>query len=178
MMKQPMAPTVAVAVAIGLAVAVAVGLAGCGGGGSGPGSGATGGGGAPGGGGAGSGGNGGGMVGGGTGGTGGGGNAGSGGGSGGTGGSGGGDHTASVSMTPFTVPAGTEMFKCQSFANFFGGVDAEVTSWDIHLSPGSHHSFLFFDSATSDGPLQDCSGLTIAPFAAATQQPESTLTLP
>src|SRR5262249_46491947 len=68
--------------------------------------------------------------------------------------------------------------KCITVANPFGGRDVDVSAWDATLTPGSHHSFLFLDSSNRNGSLQDCSGLTFAPFACVTQQPQATYRFP
>ncbi|HJZ88852.1 MAG TPA: hypothetical protein VKN99_26955, partial [Polyangia bacterium] len=88
------------------------------------------------------------------------------------------DETVTVALTPFSVPPGGEMFECQRFRNPFGGRDVEIRAWDAHLAVGSHHSFLFFDDMNTDGPLESCSGLTFAPFAVGTQQPENSYAFP
>lgn len=83
-----------------------------------------------------------------------------------------------VTMDPFTVPAGAEVYKCQSFANPFGGKDGEVQAFESHMTPGSHHLLLFYDVAQGDGPLEDCSGLEFAPTPFSTQIPDDTQVYP
>ena len=60
----------------------------------------------------------------------------------------------------FSVPPGTEVYKCQDFTNPFGkdiGIVQEVTT----LTPGSHHMFAFVlpnGQLTLQGNLVDCPG--------------------
>jgi Copper type II ascorbate-dependent monooxygenase, C-terminal domain len=100
--------------------------------------------------------------------------------------SGGGDsatadgETVTLTMGPFTVPPGTEVFKCQNFANPFGDVDQDIKEYETHMSPGSHHMFLFFSDANADGPIQDCpaGGLEFHPYPFSTQTRDASLTYP
>src|SRR6185503_13960103 len=74
-------------------------------------------------------------------------------------GSGGSPETVTLTMDPFVVHAGEEVYKCQNFANPFNG-DAEIARFESHMTPGSHHMLLFHgDEYDADGPLVDCSGL-------------------
>jgi hypothetical protein len=83
-------------------------------------------------------------------------------------------------MGPFTVPAGTEVFKCQTFANPFGGVTTDIKDYDEHMTTGSHHMFLFFSPGATDGPVEDCpnGGLEFHPYPFGAQSPDATLTYP
>jgi hypothetical protein len=92
-------------------------------------------------------------------------------------GSTGGD-TATLQLSPFTVPAGTEVYKCQDFANPFGGANAEVREFESHMTPGSHHLLLFFKAGATNGALADCSGLEIAPGPYGSQTPDDSVTYP
>src|SRR5262245_43511942 len=58
--------------------------------------------------------------------------------------------TVTLSMTPFVVPSGGEVYKCQNFANPFVGQDANVTKFESHMTPGSHHLLLFYRPAATD----------------------------
>ena len=102
-----------------------------------------------------------------------------GGGGGGTGGAGG--QAITLTMGPFTVPAGMEVYKCQDFADPFGANDAEIGAYEVHMAPGSHHMFLFFQEGTnSSGSLIDCpsGGLEFHPYPFSTQTPDSMVTYP
>ena len=92
--------------------------------------------------------------------------------SGGTGG------TVTLTMTEFTVAPGGEVYKCQNFANPFGGVDAQVAEFESHMSQGSHHMLLFYEPGGTDAPLESCSGLEFAPTPYGTQVPDDALSFP
>ena len=83
-------------------------------------------------------------------------------------------------MGPFTVPGGTEVFKCQTFANPFGNKDTDIKEYDEHMTLGSHHMFLFFSPAATDGAIEDCpsGGLEYHPYPFGAQSPDSTLIYP
>jgi hypothetical protein len=83
-------------------------------------------------------------------------------------------------MGPFTVPAGTEVFKCQTFANPFGGQTTDIKEYDEHMTTGSHHMFLFFSPGATDGAIEDCpsGGLEFHPYPFGAQTPDATLTYP
>jgi len=90
------------------------------------------------------------------------------------------DDKVVLTTATFPVPAGGEVFKCQTFANPFAGADAEISGFESHMTPGSHHMlFLYQDNATN-GALGDCpnGGLTFGPMAFGAQQPDTTLTYP
>src|SRR5262245_14890758 len=61
----------------------------------------------------------------------------------GSGAGGGSGKSVTLKMTPFTVPSGGEVYKCQNFANPFGA-EAEVSAFESHMTPGSHHMLLFY----------------------------------
>jgi hypothetical protein len=83
-------------------------------------------------------------------------------------------------MGPFTVPAASEVYKCQTFANPFGGRDTDVKTYEEHMTLGSHHMFLFFMPNAVNGPLGDCpsGGLEFHPYPFTSQEPDATLTFP
>jgi len=85
--------------------------------------------------------------------------------------------TVTRTMTPFTVPSGGEVYKCQNFANPFGG-EAEVTQFESHMTPGSHHLLLFYKEGGGDAPIEDCSGLEFDATPYSTQLPDDTVTYP
>ncbi len=99
----------------------------------------------------------------------------------GDGGSGGGGGTttdsATFTMTPFSVAAGQELYYCQTFANPFGA-DVEISSFESHMTTGSHHMLLLFQDGATDGTLTPCSGLTFGPMPYGTQQPDGEITYP
>jgi hypothetical protein len=93
----------------------------------------------------------------------------------GTGGADGGSVT--LTLAPFTVGPGEEVYKCQNFANPFGA-DAEIAAFESHMTPGSHHLLLFYKSGAKDGALADCSGLEFAATPYSTQLPDDELAFP
>ncbi|APR77682.1 Hypothetical protein A7982_03029 [Minicystis rosea] len=86
--------------------------------------------------------------------------------------------TVTVEMTPFVVPAGGEVYKCQNFSNPFGGQSAEVAKFESHMTPGSHHLLLFYKQGATDSPQEDCSGLEFAATPYSTQLPDDEITYP
>ncbi len=90
------------------------------------------------------------------------------------------DQSVSLTMGPFTVPGGSEVFKCQTFANPFGGKDVDIKEYEEHMTEGSHHMFAFFSSGATDGALEDCpnGGLEYHPYPFSAQSPDATLTYP
>jgi hypothetical protein len=88
--------------------------------------------------------------------------------------------TVTLTMGPFTVPPSSEVFKCQPFKNPFGGADQDIKAYEVHMSEGSHHMFLFFDPATDDGPIGDCpaGGLEFHPYPFSTQTRDASFTYP
>jgi len=87
------------------------------------------------------------------------------------------DDTVTLNLTSFTIPAGGESFKCQTFANPFGG-DAEISAFESHMTPGSHHMLLLFEPNAVDGELADCSGFTFGAMPYAAQKPDNMVTYP
>jgi len=83
-----------------------------------------------------------------------------------------------ITMTPFPVPAGGEVYMCQTFANPFGGMDVDIAEFESHMSPGSHHMLLLFQDNATDGALTPCSGLTFGPMPYGAQQPDASITYP
>jgi hypothetical protein len=65
-------------------------------------------------------------------------------------------YSVTLTMSGFTVPPGSEVWKCQDFANPFGGQQVEIRTWDSEMSPGSHHMTLFDQPGATDGALVDC----------------------
>jgi hypothetical protein len=86
--------------------------------------------------------------------------------------------TVTISMDSFVVPAGSEVYKCQNFANPFGGQDGNVAKFESHMTAGSHHMLLFYRPAATDDPIQDCSGLEFTATPYGTQIPDDSLSFP
>jgi hypothetical protein len=63
-----------------------------------------------------------------------------------------------LTMSPFVVRAGEEVYRCQNFANPFGG-DAAFDAIESHMTGGSHHLATFYRDSIADGPIEECSGL-------------------
>jgi hypothetical protein len=68
------------------------------------------------------------------------------------------DSTLTLTMSPFVVPAGSEVYRCQNFANPFGA-EAAFDAIESHMSVGSHHLAVFYRDGIADGPVEACSGL-------------------
>jgi hypothetical protein len=81
-----------------------------------------------------------------------------------------------LTMSPFSVPPNSEVFKCQEFGNPWGK-DTDIVKMDGYMSPGSHHFFLFnMDPTTlrtTTAPIGDCPGMGIEfhPFPYLSQTP-------
>jgi hypothetical protein len=99
----------------------------------------------------------------------------------GTGTSGGGGiapDSVTLEMGPFEVAAGSDTYRCQNFANPFGGVDVEIVEFESHMSEGSHHLILnYADYATSTG-IVPCGGLEAPQGPYTTQAKDDKLTYP
>ena len=90
------------------------------------------------------------------------------------------EQSITLTMGPFTVPASSEVFKCQTFANPFAGKDADIKEYEEHMTLGSHHMFIFFSPGATDGPVGDCpsGGLEYHPYPFSAQSKDATLTYP
>ncbi|MGH7438391.1 MAG: hypothetical protein ACRENE_22125 [Polyangiaceae bacterium] len=98
------------------------------------------------------------------------------------------DFGTPVTLTaqPFQVAPGAEVYKCQVFANPFGGVTTDILSMRGTMSKGSHHFFLFnltsLEAAVEPpaGTLGDCAGKGIEfhPFPFYSQQQDWTVSYP
>ncbi len=88
--------------------------------------------------------------------------------------------SVTFTMGPFTVPPGSEVFKCQTFANPFNNQDTDIKEYDEQMTEGSHHMFLFFSPGATDGAIEDCpsGGLEYHPYPFGAQSPTATLTYP
>jgi hypothetical protein len=87
--------------------------------------------------------------------------------------------TLTLTMGPFTVPAGKEVYKCQTFANPFGH-DVDIKTYEEHMTTGSHHMFLFFMPNATDGQVADCTagGFEFHPYPFTAQTPDLKITYP
>jgi hypothetical protein len=91
--------------------------------------------------------------------------------------------SVTLTITPFTVPAGDEVYMCQWFANPFGQ-DVDIVEIDGQMSSGSHHFFVFnMDPSTlqtTASPLAPCpaAGLEFFPYIYLSQQPNWDVTYP
>ncbi|MCC6644291.1 MAG: hypothetical protein IT374_01810 [Polyangiaceae bacterium] len=82
-----------------------------------------------------------------------------------------------VTMDPFTVEPGEEVYRCQNFANPFDG-DVDVERWESEMTPGSHHMLFFYRAGAVDGPGTPCSGLEFHATPYSTQLPSDGVTYP
>jgi hypothetical protein len=89
-------------------------------------------------------------------------------------------YSVTLAMTPFTVSAGGEVYKCQDFANPFGNQAVDVDRYDLQMSEGSHHMLLLYADGADDGPLIDCpqGGLQIGAYTFGAQSPTVTAPYP
>jgi hypothetical protein len=87
------------------------------------------------------------------------------------------DSTITLTMSPFVVPAGGEVYRCQNFANPFGGEGA-FDAIESHMTAGSHHLAVFYRDGISDGPVEECSGLEFSAGPFGTQLRDDKVTYP
>jgi hypothetical protein len=89
-------------------------------------------------------------------------------------------YSVTLKMQSFTVDAGQEVYMCQDFANPFMGVQADIVSYELHMSTGSHHMFAFYTANATDGSLITCpqGGLTFAPYTFTAGSPDAIETYP
>jgi len=91
--------------------------------------------------------------------------------------------SVTLTITPFTVMPGDEVYMCQWFANPFGQ-DVDIVEIDGQMSAGSHHFFVFnMDTTTGQttaAPLEPCpaAGLEFFPYIYLSQQPNWNVTYP
>ena len=86
--------------------------------------------------------------------------------------------SVTLEMGPFEVGAGTDTYRCQNFANPFGGIDVEIAEFESHMSDGSHHLILnYADGATSTG-IEPCGGLEAPQGPYTTQAKDDRLVYP
>jgi hypothetical protein len=117
----------------------------------------------------------------GTGGTSTGGKGGSGGGTGGTGTSGAGGaipDEVTIEMGPFEVQPGADTYRCQNFANPFGGADVDIAEFETHMTEGSHHLIVNYSDAPATSAPEPCSGFEAPTGPFSTQVRDDLLTYP
>jgi hypothetical protein len=88
--------------------------------------------------------------------------------------------TKTIAMAPFDVPANSEVFYCQTFANPWGK-QVDIKTYDLNMDKGSHHMFAFYQSNATDASTSTpCAngGLTFGPFTFASQTPKAVETFP
>jgi hypothetical protein len=90
------------------------------------------------------------------------------------------DYAYSVTLVSdeFDIPPGAEVYKCQDFANPFGGQQVDVIKHESQMPVGSHHILLFFKDNATDDSVQDCSGTEAYPFQYVAQSPNFSMTYP
>ena len=86
-------------------------------------------------------------------------------------------HDVVIDMTEFSVEPGGEAYRCQNFANPFGGA-VDVDRFEAHMTEGSHHMIVFFVDDITDGPLEECSGSEFHPNVFGAQTPDGVIDLP
>jgi Copper type II ascorbate-dependent monooxygenase, C-terminal domain len=87
--------------------------------------------------------------------------------------------TKTVTMGTFPVPANSEVFYCQTFANPWGK-QVDIKTYDLTMDQGSHHFFAFYQSGASNGAVAQCptGGLTYGAFTFLSQSPKAVMTFP
>jgi len=89
-----------------------------------------------------------------------------------------GSQSVTLTMDPFTVAAGAEVYEYQDFVNPFGGMDTDIAAWESHMTKGSHHLLLFYEDVKANGPLTDGNGLMFGPTPYGAQQPDLVIRYP
>ena len=87
--------------------------------------------------------------------------------------------TKTLTMDTFPVPANSEVFYCQTFANPWGQ-QVDIKTYDLTMDTGSHHMFAFYQSNATDAPVAMCpaGGLTYGAFTFRRRRPRSSETFP
>lgn len=86
--------------------------------------------------------------------------------------------TATLTLAPFTIDPGAEVFMCQNFDNPFGGVDAAIQKTESNMTKGSHHLHLFYGASDGTRNLAPCSGLEFHPLIHGSQEPHAVSAYP
>jgi Copper type II ascorbate-dependent monooxygenase, C-terminal domain len=87
--------------------------------------------------------------------------------------------TKTITLGTFPVPANSEVFYCQTFANPWGK-QVDIKTYDLNMDQGSHHFFAFYQANGTDGAVAQCAagGLTFGSFTFLSQTPTSQMTFP
>ena len=85
--------------------------------------------------------------------------------------------SATLRLDGFEMAPGSEVFKCQTFANPFGA-DVDIRKFESHMTNGSHHLLLFYEEGATNQPIEDCSGLTFGPLPYGAQRPDTDVVFP
>jgi len=90
-----------------------------------------------------------------------------------------------LKMQQFSVPAGSEAFACQNFANPNGANQLVFVETESFMTTGSHHMFLMEGGSNTNGPLETeqtnpngCNGLQFSTMVHSAQTPQTTLKYP
>jgi hypothetical protein len=89
-------------------------------------------------------------------------------------------YSVTLKMQPFTVNPNQEVYMCQDFANPFMGQQADIVSYELHMSTGSHHMFAFYTTNATNGTEVTCpqGGLQFAPYTFTAGSPNAIETYP
>ena len=89
-------------------------------------------------------------------------------------------YSVTLKMQPFTVGVNQEIYMCQDFANPFMGKEADIISYELHMSTGSHHMFAFYTTNATNGSVVTCpqGGLQFAPYTFTAGSPTAIETYP
>ena len=89
-------------------------------------------------------------------------------------------YSVTLMMDAFNVSAGQEIYMCQDFANPFKGQQADIKTYQLAMSTGSHHMFAFYTGGATNGSVATCpqGGLQFGAFSFSAQSPNVTQTYP
>ena len=89
-------------------------------------------------------------------------------------------YSVTLTTDTFTVPANSEVYKCQDFANPFKGQAVDIHRYDLDMNTGSHHMLLFYTDGAVDAPMVDCpmGGFQQGSYTFGAQSPKATQTYP
>jgi hypothetical protein len=84
-----------------------------------------------------------------------------------------------LTMTPFTIESGQEVYYCQNFANPWGK-QVDIKTYSLNMGTGSHHMFAFYQTNATDGAVGPCpnGGLQFGAFTFVSQSPKKTVNFP
>lgn len=86
--------------------------------------------------------------------------------------------TFTMATDHFVVAPAEERYRCQDFANPFGGAAAAIGAFVSHLTPGSHHLLVFYKPGAVDAAPADCRANEFAPGPYGSQRPDDALAYP